>query len=80
MPLDITFDKKTPISKKQFFKKYDICNIKPSPKHLKVGRDFQEEEMEAIFGRVISKNGYRYCHTNDEVLIAKVKTLWMTTL
>jgi len=52
------FDRKTPISRRQFFEKYDICNTRPSPKHLKVGRDFQEEEVKAIFGLVISRNGY----------------------
>jgi hypothetical protein len=48
------------------------------PKWLKVGKDFKEHEVEALFGPCINKNGYRYTYTNDEEVIAFVEMLWMT--
>ncbi len=77
-PPKIIFDKKTLPSKKEISSKYvDFCSKKFTPKHLKVGRDLLEEEVEALFGPSMNKNGYQYCHTNDEELIAIIEYLFM---
>jgi hypothetical protein len=44
---------------------------------LKLGRDFEEHEVEALFGPCISWNGYRYIYMDNEQLIAQVEKLWM---
>lgn len=77
-PPKIIFDKKTLPSKKEISKKYvDLCNKRLTPKHLKVGRDLLEEEVEALFGTSMNKNGYQYWHTNDEEMITIVENLFM---
>jgi hypothetical protein len=79
-PPKIIFDKKPLPSRKEIFDKFvDLYSKRPTPKHLKVGRDFLEKKVEAIFGPSINRNGYRYCHTNDEELIARVENLFMVT-
>jgi hypothetical protein len=65
-------------SKREIFDKYvNLCSKRPTLEHLKVGRDFLEEKVEALFGPSINRNGYQYCHTNDEELIARVENLFM---
>jgi hypothetical protein len=77
-PPKIIFDKKTLPSKKEISNKYvNFCNKGLAPKHLKVRRDFLEEEVEALFGPSMNMNGYSYCHTNDEEVIARVENLFM---
>ncbi len=77
-PLEIIFDKKALPSRKEIFDKYvNLCSKRPTPKHLKVGRDFLEEKVETLFGPSINRNRYRYCHTNDEELIVTVENLFM---
>jgi hypothetical protein len=50
-----------------------------SPKHSRIGKDLEETEVEALFGTCIDRNGYMYCHSNNEELMAHVETLWMQT-
>jgi hypothetical protein len=77
-PWKIIFEKKTLPSKKEISDKYvDLCSKGPTPKHLKVGRDFLEEEVKALFGPSINRNGYQYCHTNDEELISRIENSFM---
>jgi hypothetical protein len=70
-PLDIIFDKKNLNTRKDFVEKYDLCNKGPNPKCLRIGKDLEEEEVEELFGKAISRNGYRYCHTDNEEFITK---------
>ncbi len=63
-PPDITFGRRTSISKSQLFEKYGLCNKRPSPKHLKIGKDLEDVEMEKFFGKPVSRNAYEYCHIN----------------
>jgi hypothetical protein len=67
----IIFYKKNKVSWKSFWEKYGI-----TPKMLKIGKEIEEEKVVALFGPC-SRNGYRYCHNEDEALIVRVKTLWM---
>ncbi len=79
-PPKIIFDKKTLPFRKEISNKYvDLCNKRPTPKHLKIARDFLEEEVEALFGPSIIMNKYRYCHINDDELIARIENLFMVT-
>jgi hypothetical protein len=57
---NIIFDRKQFVSKQQFTYTYGICIKDPSPKCLKLGKDFEEEEVENIFGPCINRNGYHY--------------------
>jgi hypothetical protein len=50
------------------FEKYGFCYQGLYPKLIMIGRDLEEAKVEAMFGPNISKNGYRYCHKNDEDL------------
>jgi hypothetical protein len=50
-----------------------------SPNMLRIGKDYIEEEMQALFGPCNTKNGYHYCFSNDEGLIVSIEELWMTT-
>jgi hypothetical protein len=76
--LTIIFDRKQPVFKQQFIDTYIICIKGPSPKCLKLGRDF-EKKVKKIFGPCINRNGYHYTWSGDEQLIAEVERLWMTT-
>ncbi len=76
-PPIIIFDKKQHVFWNQFIEQYHICGKGPSPKCLKLGKDFEEVEVEALFGPSISRNGYQYSWSNDEVLIVEVENLWM---
>ncbi len=49
---NITLDRKNPVSRKKIYEKYQ--NKKLHPKRLKLGRDFEEHEVEALFGPCIS--------------------------
>jgi hypothetical protein len=44
-------------------------------------KEFEDREGTTRSGRSFvwpcNRNGYRYCHSNDEALIASVETLWM---
>ncbi len=73
-PPNIIFDRRTSISKNQFFEKFGLCNKGPSSKHLKIRKDAKVEEF---FGNPINRNGYRYCHLDNEELIIRVELLWM---
>jgi hypothetical protein len=58
-PPEIIFDKRTLPSRKEISDKYvDLCSKGLAPKHLKVERDFLEEEVKALFGPSINKNRY----------------------
>jgi hypothetical protein len=76
-PPIIIFDKKQPFFHNQFVEQYHICGKGPSPKCLKLGKDFEEVEVKALSRSSISRNGYRYSWSNDEVLITEVENLWM---
>ncbi len=56
---------------------YDLLNIRPSPKALKLGVDYSEEEVLELFGPLISKNEYRYCFSDNQELVKCVEELWM---
>jgi hypothetical protein len=74
--LDIIFDMKIKLSWTSFLEKYGINNQGIKQERLKIKKEIEEEEVEALFGPC-SHNGYRYCHNKDKVLISRVKTLWM---
>jgi len=74
--LNIIFDRKIELFQKSFLGKYGINNQRIAQKRLKIGKEIEEEEVEALFGPC-NCNGYRYCHNEDEALISRVKTLWM---
>jgi hypothetical protein len=56
--------------------KYGINNQRITQKRLKIGKEIEEEEVEALFGPC-NHNGYRYCHNEDEAFISRVEALWM---
>ncbi len=56
-PPNIILDINNPIFRKQFVATYGMCCEGPSPKHLKLNRDFVEGEVENIFGPCLKKNG-----------------------
>lgn len=73
---NIIFDKTIELSWRNFWEKYDIYNKGITSKRLKIGKYIEEEEVVILFGPC-NRNGYRYCHYEDEALISKVETLWM---
>jgi hypothetical protein len=73
---NIIFDRKIEFSHTSFLDKYGITNQWITPKRLKIRKQIEEEEVEALFGPC-SHNGYRYCHNKDKAFISRVKTLWM---
>jgi hypothetical protein len=44
---------------------------------LKVSKDLKESKVEALFGGLVNKNGYKYMQCGDLELIARIKNLWM---
>jgi ferredoxin-thioredoxin reductase catalytic subunit len=44
---------------------------------MRIGKDLEDEEVEELFEKAINKNGYRFCHIDNEELITRVETLWM---
>jgi len=44
---------------------------------LKVPRDFQDSNVEGIFGVAFNKNGYKYMECDDPKFIAHIENLWM---
>ncbi len=54
---------------------YDLCNIGPLPKALKLGVDYSEEEILELFGPLISKNDYRYYFNDNQELVKCVEEL-----
>jgi len=67
----------SPMSRKDFVEKYDLCCEGLSPKRVKVPRDIFLEDISKIFGPIVNKNGYNYEFTKDPLFIEKIKTLWM---
>ncbi len=63
-------------SPKEASRKSGISNEGITPKRLTIGKEVEEEEVVVLFG-FCNRNGYKYCHNEDEVLIARVETLWM---
>jgi hypothetical protein len=61
---------------KDFIEKYDLCN-KGGKSQMRLGKDLEDEEVEELFEKAISRNGYRFCHIDNEEFITRVKTLWM---
>jgi hypothetical protein len=57
-PLKIIFDKCVFVFQKTIVEIYNLCNKGPSPKRLKLSKDFQKEELHELFGPCLSKNGY----------------------
>jgi hypothetical protein len=49
-PPVIKFDKKLPVFRNQFIEQYHICGKGPSPKCLKLGKDFEHAKVDALFG------------------------------
>ncbi len=45
---------------KKVAKKYDLCSISLSPKHINISKDCTKKEIEKCFGLLVNKNGYRY--------------------
>jgi hypothetical protein len=56
-----------------------LCNFSISPKNLRIGKEVEELEVEALFEPYILNNGYKYSFSDDEKLISNVETLWMVT-
>jgi hypothetical protein len=77
--LEIIFYHKTPITRQQLAFIYDLCNIKPCPKRLKVGRNFKKEEVQEFFGLSNNKNGYQYYFNDNLELNKRVEEVWMIT-
>jgi hypothetical protein len=44
---------------------------------LKVFKDLEESKVEALFGVLVNKNGYKYMECGDLELITLMKNLWM---
>jgi hypothetical protein len=44
---------------------------------MKIGKDLEDEEVEELFEKAISRNCYRYYHMDNKEFITKVETLWM---
>jgi hypothetical protein len=57
--------------------KYNFCNTCINPKRLKIGKDYIDEELQALFRPNNNKNGYQYLFSEDEKLIKQVEELWM---
>jgi hypothetical protein len=57
-PLKILFDRCVLISHKQFVEVYNFCNKGHSLKCFRLSKDFQEKEVQELFGPCVSKNGY----------------------
>jgi len=76
-PLEIIFDKKNHVFRREIEEKYGLCNKRFSRKNLKIEKDLEEKGVEQLFGLSLSRNKYRYNYSNDEQLIAHVERLWM---
>jgi hypothetical protein len=76
-PPKIIFDKKVPLTHKQFIEAYGLCNIGPFPKKLKLGLDYTKEEVLELFGFLTNKNGYHYNFNNNLELVKHIENLWM---
>jgi hypothetical protein len=48
------------ISSDHFIEVYNLSHQGWCPKCLKVPKDFEECEVEAFFGSIVNKNGYKY--------------------
>jgi hypothetical protein len=57
-PLKIIFDRRVFVFHKRIVEVYNLCSEGPSPKSLKLSKDFQKEEVHELFGPFVSKNGY----------------------
>jgi hypothetical protein len=64
----------SPMSKKDFIKKYDFYCQGLSPKCVEVSRDISLEDIDKIFGLIVNKNKYNYEFTKDPLFIKKIKT------
>jgi hypothetical protein len=73
---NIIFDRKIEFFQTSFLEKYGISNQGIALKRLKIGKEIEEEEVEALF-RPYNHNGCRYFHNEDKAFISRVKTLWM---
>jgi hypothetical protein len=49
IPPELIFDKNSPISQMHFFEKYALSNFGLSPKKIRIGRELEEAEVEALF-------------------------------
>lgn len=76
-PLEMIFDKKNHVFRREIEEKYGLCNKRLLWTSLKIGKDLEEKEVEQLFGLSLSRNKYRYSYSNDEQLIAHVERLWM---
>jgi hypothetical protein len=47
------------------------------PKTLKVPKDLKDSEVEAFFGELVNKNGYKCMQCGNLELITCMKNLWM---
>jgi hypothetical protein len=57
--------------------KYNLSHQGGCPKTLKVLKDFDKLEVQALFGGLVNKNGYKYILCGDLELIVRIKNLWM---
>ena len=74
---NIIFNGINPISKRMFTEKYGSCNRGQTPKHLKIGRDYTNAEVDEMFGPLVEKHSYCYNHTGDEELCKRVERMCM---
>ena len=49
-----------------------------NPKQIRVPRDCTNDEVVALFGPTVGKNGHHYTECKDEKLIARIENLWMS--
>jgi hypothetical protein len=54
-PPKIIFDRKIPLTCKQFVDAYGLCSIKPFPKNLKLGLDYTKEEVLELLDLLLTK-------------------------
>jgi hypothetical protein len=54
-PPKIIFDRKIPLTCKQFVDAYGLCSIRPFPKNLKLGLDYTKEEVLELLDLLLIK-------------------------
>lgn len=64
-------------TKEEFAEKYILDCGGMNPKHIRVPRDCTNDEVVALFGPTVGKNGHHYTECKDEKLIARIENLWM---
>jgi hypothetical protein len=64
-------------TRKKFEDKYDLGFIGLNPRHIRLPRDCTKEEIEKLFGPIVSKNGHHDMECTNPKILAQVERLWM---